>query len=53
MPLYKTIEVNTQTSVKIWNIAESYETLFQSVTLKPQSLERVLGMKSELHQRGF
>lgn len=53
MPLYKTISVNTQTTVKIWKIEESYEDLFQSVTLKPKSLERVLGMKSELHQRGF
>lgn len=53
MPLYKTISANAQTTVKIWKIEESYEDLFQSVTLKPKSLERVLGMKSELHQRGF
>ena len=26
---------------------------FNQLTLKPESLERVLGMKSELHQRGF
>lgn len=53
MPLYKTISSNSQTTVKIWKISESYHDLFQSVTLKPESLERVLGMKSELHQRGF
>lgn len=53
MPLYKTITPNSQTTVKIWKISESYNDLFQSVTLKPKSLERVLGMKSELHQRGF
>ncbi|MFD1614535.1 4'-phosphopantetheinyl transferase family protein [Gelatiniphilus marinus] len=53
MPLYKTITPNSQTTVKIWKISESYNDLFQSVTLKPNSLERVLGMKSELHQRGF
>ena len=53
MPLYKTIFPNSQTAVKIWNITESYDDLMQSVTLKPKSLERVLGMKSELHQRGF
>jgi 4'-phosphopantetheinyl transferase EntD len=53
MPLYKTISVNSQTTVKIWKIEESYDDLIQPLVLKPQSLERVLGMKSELHQRGF
>ncbi|WP_034041941.1 4'-phosphopantetheinyl transferase family protein [Wocania ichthyoenteri] len=53
MPLYKTITPNSQTTVKIWKISESYADLFQSVTLKSNSLERVLGMKSEMHQRGF
>lgn len=53
MPLYKTINPNPNTIVKIWKIEESYETLFQSVVLKPESVRRVLGMKSELHQRGF
>ncbi|WP_111308491.1 4'-phosphopantetheinyl transferase family protein [Confluentibacter sediminis] len=53
MPLYRTISPNSQTTVKIWKIEESYDDLFQSVSLKPESLQRVLGMKSELHQRGF
>ncbi|WP_299102327.1 4'-phosphopantetheinyl transferase superfamily protein [uncultured Winogradskyella sp.] len=53
MPLYKSISVNSQTTVKIWKIEESYDALFQPLDLKPQSLSRVLGMKSELHQRGF
>lgn len=53
MPLYKTITPNSQTTVKIWKISESYADLFQSVALKSNSLERVLGMKSEMHQRGF
>lgn len=53
MPLYKTIDVNSQTTVKIWKITESYEELLKPLDLKPNSLERVLGMKSELHQRGF
>ncbi len=53
MPLYKTITPNSQTTVKIWKITESYEQLMEIVDLKPNSLERVLGMKSELHQRGF
>ena len=53
MPLYKSISVNSQTTVKIWKIEESYSELLEPLDLKPQSLERVLGMKSELHQRGF
>ena len=53
MPLYKTINVNSQTTVKIWKIEESYDALLKPLDLKPQSIERVLGMKSNLHQRGF
>ncbi|WP_141675501.1 4'-phosphopantetheinyl transferase family protein [Formosa haliotis] len=53
MPVYKTLHPNSQTTVKIWKITESYNELFQAVKLKPESLSRVLGMKSELHQRGF
>lgn len=53
MPLYKTITVNSQTTVKIWKITESYDDLLAPLDLKPRSLERVLGMRSELHQRGF
>lgn len=53
MPLYKTITPNSQTTVKIWKISESYDDLMKPLSLKPESLERVLGMKSELHQRGF
>tara|TARA_R110002049_G_scaffold37208_2_gene117555 strand:- start:9513 stop:10139 length:627 start_codon:yes stop_codon:yes gene_type:complete len=53
MPLYKTITPNSQTVVKIWKITESFEDLMKPLNLKPNSLERVLGMKSELHQRGF
>ena len=53
MPLYKTITPNSQTTVKIWKITESYSELLQPLDLKSNSLERVLGMKSELHQRGF
>lgn len=53
MPLYKTLNPNLKTCVKIWKITESYEELMQPLDLKSNSLERVLGMKSELHQRGF
>lgn len=53
MPLYKTIQPDSQTVVKIWKITESYHDLMESLNLKPTSLERVLGMKSNIHQRGF
>lgn len=53
MPLFKTINPNSQTIVKIWKITESYDELMQKVRLKPKSLQRVLKMKSGLHQCGF
>ena len=53
MPLYKTLTPNSQTTVKIWKITELYEELLKPIVLKPASKTRVLGMKSELHQRGF
>ena len=53
MPLYKTITPNSQTTIKIWKISESFEELMQPVSLKPESMDRVLGMKSDMHQRGF
>ncbi|OIQ20251.1 4'-phosphopantetheinyl transferase superfamily protein [Lacinutrix sp. MedPE-SW] len=53
MPLYKTISVNSQTTVKIWKIEESFSELMAPISLKDDSLTRVSKMKSELHQRGF
>ena len=53
MPLYKTLHPNSQTTVKIWKITESFDDLLQPLTLRDESLERVSKMKSELHQRGF
>ena len=53
MPLYKTLNPNSQTVVKIWKITESFDDLMEPLDLKPDSLTRVLGMKSELHRRGF
>lgn len=53
MPLYKTLTPNSQTTVKIWKITESYDDLMRPISLKPENMKRVLGMKSELHQRGF
>ena len=53
MPLYKTLTPNSQTTVKIWKITESYDELIQPIDLRNECMQRVLGMKSELHQRGF
>ncbi|MCB0461302.1 MAG: 4'-phosphopantetheinyl transferase superfamily protein [Flavobacteriaceae bacterium] len=53
MPLYKTFTPNSQTTVKIWKITETFDGLMQGLVLKPESADRVLSMKSEWHQRGF
>jgi phosphopantetheinyl transferase len=53
MPLYKSLDLNSQTIVKVWKISESFDTLFSQLVLKPESLERVSGMKSEWHQKAF
>ena len=48
MPLYKTIQVNSQTNVKIWHIVESLDFLMSNTDLKEESRQRVQKMKSEL-----
>ena len=53
MPLYQTITVNNHTKVLIWNILEPFQVLYEATPLSAQSEERLLGMKSQLHQRGF
>lgn len=53
MPLYKTIAPSSQTTVKIWKITESYDDLINPIELKSESLKRVEGMKSGIHQCGF
>ncbi len=53
MPLYKTITVNKITKVLIWRIDESFNDLREGLSLTEHSQERVDGMKSDLHRRGF
>lgn len=53
MPLYKTITVNPATKVLIWKIEESFEELYEGISLTPNSDQRVRKMKSDLHKRGF
>ncbi|GGG14979.1 4'-phosphopantetheinyl transferase [Dokdonia pacifica] len=53
MPLYKTITINPQTTAYIWKIEEDIDTLSRNIKLTDHCQQRVDGMKSELHQRGF
>jgi len=53
MPLYKTITINSHTTVYIWKIEEDISTLSRNIKLTNHCQQRVDGMKSELHQRGF
>ncbi|NND62814.1 MAG: 4'-phosphopantetheinyl transferase superfamily protein [Flavobacteriaceae bacterium] len=53
MPLYKTITVNPSTKVLIWKIEESYDSLAKGIELTHHCRQRVDGMKSDLHRRGF
>ncbi|WP_228853647.1 4'-phosphopantetheinyl transferase family protein [Aegicerativicinus sediminis] len=53
MPLYKSIKPNPHTEVKVWKITESFEDLLKPITLLPDRMKRVDGMKSEIHRRGF
>ncbi|REE80701.1 4'-phosphopantetheinyl transferase superfamily protein [Lutibacter oceani] len=53
MPLYKTIKPNNFTSIYVWKIEESFNELSKNISLTNRSEERLLSMRSELHQRGF
>ena len=49
MGLYKTINVNKTTKVLIWNIEESLVDLKKGIKLTPNSINKLNGMKSDLH----
>lgn len=53
MPLYKTITVGNEAKVLIWKIEESFEALSYGIELTTHCQQRVDGMKSDLHRRGF
>ena len=53
MPLFKTIKPNLHTNIFVWKITESFDALNLPIELTNRSKERVLSMKSELHQCGF
>ena len=53
MPIYKTITSQNGTAIYVWKIEESLDELKNDLRLKENSLIRLNGMKSELHQKGF
>lgn len=53
MPLYKTIQISQTITAYIWKIEESENNLAQGIELTPHCQNRIDGMKSELHRRGF
>ena len=53
MPLYKTITVDEATKALIWKIEEDFSWLAKDVPLTQHCQNRVDGMKSDLHRRGF
>lgn len=53
MPLYKIVKVNKDTKVYIWKVTESEQELSKAIDLTQYCQNRMLGMKSEMHRRGF
>ena len=53
MPLYKTLAVNPNITVYLWKVEEEESTLLEQLSLTGNSKQRIGGMKSELHRRGF
>ena len=53
MPLYKTIHISPAIRLHIWKINENEEYLAKGVLLNEKNNNRVNGMKSELHRKGF
>jgi phosphopantetheinyl transferase len=53
MPLYKTIHISSDIVVHIWKITETEEELSRGISLTDKCATRVIGMRSELHRKGF
>lgn len=53
MPLYKTITVSSTIKVYVWKIEEAEDELAQGIELTPHCQNRMIGMKSEMHRKGF
>ena len=53
MPIYNTLTVNDFTTVYIWKIEESEDELAKDIQLTQHCENRMNGMKSEMHRKGF
>ncbi|TMM59330.1 4'-phosphopantetheinyl transferase superfamily protein [Maribacter algarum] len=53
MPLYNSLKVGPSIKVYIWKIEESENELAEGIELTPHCQNRMYGMKSEMHRRGF
>lgn len=53
MPIYNTLTVSSSIKAYIWKIEESEKYLTRGVELTPHCQNRMAGMKSEMHRRGF
>ncbi|MFP5437300.1 MAG: 4'-phosphopantetheinyl transferase family protein [Bacteroidia bacterium] len=53
MPLYKSLTLDNDTQVLVWKNTESLEQLRADTRLKEVCQNRLEGMKSEQHQKGF
>lgn len=53
MPLYNTLTVDQSTKVYLWKIDESEAQLSKDIELTSHCQNRMEGMKSEMHRRGF
>lgn len=53
MPLYKSINTTPHSKVFIWKVEETTQELQNGIQLTEKNQERLNGMKSELHQKGF
>ena len=53
MPLYKSIDIDADTKLLVWQNTESIEELYNTVNLKDVCVHKLEKMKSEQHQKGF
>ncbi|MGB5403779.1 MAG: 4'-phosphopantetheinyl transferase superfamily protein [Robiginitalea sp.] len=53
MPIYKNVQNNEVFELYVWKIEESESWLARDIVLTPHCQDRLEGMKSELHRRGF
>ncbi len=53
MPLFKTINHNSKTTIHVWKISETFDQLSSEIILNEKSQIRLQNMKSQMHQLGF